>query len=196
MHTSPELLERTVYVRKLPASGQTEYGITIHENGCVSVLDQNESESIGNYIKFMAGDLADMRSELYSVEAQSALEILDSGWLSRLALLSGYTGNIYNNFLVVNAMSSNASLTTTITKFRELKSLNEESQTKIFSLLYSDSGNLRDSDLATVIRELSKILNSGGTPVRLAHTPTRCRVVPVARIKLGMGRRLCVASDA
>jgi len=34
------------------------------------------------------------------------------------------------------------------------------------------------------------------TPVRLAHTPTRCRVVPVARIKLGIGRRLCVASDA
>jgi len=38
--------------------------------------------------------------------------------------------------------------------------------------------------------------DASGTPVRLAHRPTRCRVVPVARIKLGIGRRLCVASDA
>jgi len=35
-----------------------------------------------------------------------------------------------------------------------------------------------------------------GTPIRLTDTPTRCRVIPVAGIKLGIGRRLCVASDA
>ncbi len=34
------------------------------------------------------------------------------------------------------------------------------------------------------------------TPILLKHTPTRCRVIPVAGIKLGIGRRLCVASDA
>jgi len=34
------------------------------------------------------------------------------------------------------------------------------------------------------------------TPILLTHTPTRCRVIPVAGIKLGIGRRRCVASDA
>ena len=34
------------------------------------------------------------------------------------------------------------------------------------------------------------------TPILLTHTPARCRVIPVAGIKLGIGRRLCVASDA
>ena len=34
------------------------------------------------------------------------------------------------------------------------------------------------------------------TPILLTHTPTRCRVIPVAGIKLDIGRRLCVASDA
>src|SRR5271157_1145022 len=34
------------------------------------------------------------------------------------------------------------------------------------------------------------------TPIGLTHTPARCRVIPVAGIKLGIGRRLCVASDA
>ena len=33
------------------------------------------------------------------------------------------------------------------------------------------------------------------TPIRLTHTPTRCRVIPVAGKKLDIGRRLCVASD-
>ena len=33
-------------------------------------------------------------------------------------------------------------------------------------------------------------------PILLTHTPARCRVIPVAGIKLGIGRRLCVASDA
>ena len=40
---------------------------------------------------------------------------------------------------------------------------------------------------------------SKGTKTRLlelTHTTTRCRVLPVAGIKLGIGRRLCVASDA
>src|SRR5271166_2976488 len=34
------------------------------------------------------------------------------------------------------------------------------------------------------------------TPIRLTHSPSRCSVIPVAGIKLGIGRRLCVASDA
>ena len=34
------------------------------------------------------------------------------------------------------------------------------------------------------------------TPILLTHTPARCRVISVAGIKLGIGRRLCVASDA
>src|SRR5271167_3302549 len=34
------------------------------------------------------------------------------------------------------------------------------------------------------------------TPIRLTQTPARCRVIPVAGIKLGIGRRPCVASDA
>src|SRR5271166_4324668 len=33
-------------------------------------------------------------------------------------------------------------------------------------------------------------------PIRLTHSPSRCSVIPVAGIKLGIGRRLCVASDA
>ncbi len=64
---------------------------------------------------------------------------------------------------------------------------------------------------AHVKYELFQRLNSGGTnlseqelrncivvstPIRLTHTPARCRVIPVAGIKLGIGRRLCVASDA
>ena len=44
------------------------------------------------------------------------------------------------------------------------------------------------ADLRTVI--------DGPTPILLTHTPARCRVIPVAGIKLGIGRRLCVASDA
>src|SRR5271166_6319915 len=38
--------------------------------------------------------------------------------------------------------------------------------------------------------------NPASTPILLTHTPTRCRVIPVAGIKLGIGRRRCVASDA
>src|SRR5208337_2873960 len=34
------------------------------------------------------------------------------------------------------------------------------------------------------------------TPILLTHSPSRCSVIPVAGIKLGIGRRLCVASDA
>ena len=33
-------------------------------------------------------------------------------------------------------------------------------------------------------------------PIRLTHTATRCRVQPVAGIKFGIGRRLCITSDA
>src|SRR5271166_3979971 len=33
-------------------------------------------------------------------------------------------------------------------------------------------------------------------PIRLTHTATRCRVHPVAGIKFGTGRRLCITSDA
>ena len=66
-------------------------------------------------------------------------------------------------------------------------------------------GTQEDCDLiiafnSTIILVEAKVAGSWSnpqfTPVRLAHTPTRCRVVPVARIKLGIGRRLCVASDA
>src|SRR5271157_5672206 len=35
----------------------------------------------------------------------------------------------------------------------------------------------------------------GTTPVRLAHTPTRCRVVPVARIKRASVFAACAAAD-
>src|SRR5271166_2321674 len=35
----------------------------------------------------------------------------------------------------------------------------------------------------------------GTTPVRLAHTPTRCRVVPVARIKHASVFAACAAAD-
>ena len=49
------------------------------------------------------------------------------------------------------------------------------------------------------IAELRASIEQGGdrsTPIRLTHTTTRCRVLPVAGIKLGIGRRLCIASDA
>jgi|SRR5271165_103367 len=43
---------------------------------------------------------------------------------------------------------------------------------------------------------VSELLVVRATPILLTHTPTRCRVIPVAGIKLGIGRRRCVASDA
>src|SRR5208337_3899867 len=42
----------------------------------------------------------------------------------------------------------------------------------------------------------AEVLVEGSTPIRLTHSPSRCSVIPVAGIKLGIGRRLCVASDA
>src|SRR5271157_5618438 len=45
-------------------------------------------------------------------------------------------------------------------------------------------------DPSTLIRVESS------TPILLTHSPSRCSVIPVAGIKLGIGRRLCVASDA
>src|SRR5271165_4642761 len=56
--------------------------------------------------------------------------------------------------------------------------------------------HVKETTLPSGCQENVGFSERGSTPVRLAHTPTRCRVVPVARIKLGIGRRLCVASDA
>ena len=53
--------------------------------------------------------------------------------------------------------------------------------------------------IGTILDPKGKAIESieeRSTPIRLTHTPTRCRVLPVAGIKLGIGRRLCVASDA
>ena len=52
----------------------------------------------------------------------------------------------------------------------------------------------REFELSFATLNYDDVLYS--TPTLLTHTPARCRVIPVAGIKLGIGRRLCVASDA
>ena len=65
-------------------------------------------------------------------------------------------------------------------------------------LSYTNVDILVETHSSELERNCVKFLDRVGytTPIRLTHTTTRCRVLPVAGIKLGIGRRLCIASDA
>ena len=100
MHISAEFS-----VRKSPASSsRMGYGITIHEDGYVSVLGQNDAELSSTYLKLFSGDAENMLGRLYSTELQSALEFLESN------SLSGYSGTLLNNRFIINNFNSNSSL--------------------------------------------------------------------------------------
>src|SRR5271166_1016043 len=59
---------------------------------------------------------------------------------------------------------------------------------------YAGRANIYDSNRTNL--NFSWRWKEERTPIRLTHSPSRCSVIPVAGIKLGIGRRLCVASDA
>jgi hypothetical protein len=61
---------------------------------------------------------------------------------------------------------------------------------------YCYDKRLYDRLQSSDVRSIREHLRAVSTTRILTHTPARCRVIPVAGIKLGIGRRLCVASDA